>query len=117
MAWRARTGSKPLSIIRESAKEKPNASNPLKRKRGRAGEQAAAESAPIDAKAALIEANRAYEEKFEYIFIVCASGKTTDEILVLLKERLANDPAAELPAAAEEQRKITRLRLEKLLAK
>jgi allantoicase len=82
-----------------------------------AGEQAAAESAPIDAKAALIEANRAYEEKFEYIFIVCASGKTTDEILVLLKERLVNDPAAELPAAAEEQRKITRLRLEKLLAK
>jgi allantoicase len=82
-----------------------------------AGEQAAAESAPIDAKAALIEANRAYEEKFEYIFIVCASGKTTDEILVLLKDRLVNDPAAELPAAAEEQRKITRLRLEKLLAK
>jgi allantoicase len=82
-----------------------------------AGEQTAAESAPIDAKAALIEANRAYEEKFEYIFIVCASGKTTDEILVLLKERLANDPAAELPAAAEEQRKITRLRLEKLLTK
>ncbi|MGA8269787.1 MAG: allantoicase [Candidatus Acidiferrales bacterium] len=82
-----------------------------------AGEQSGVESAPIDAKAALIEANRAYEEKFGYIFIVCASGKTTDEILVLLKERLANDPAAELPAAAEEQRKITRLRLEKLLAK
>jgi allantoicase len=89
----------------------------VKAKAWSAGEQAAAESAPIDAKAALIEANRAYEEKFEYIFIVCASGKTTDEILVLLKERLANDPAAELPAAAEEQRKITRLRLEKLLAK
>jgi allantoicase len=80
-----------------------------------AGEQAGVETASIDAKAALIEANRAYEDKFGYIFIVCASGKAADEILALLKKRLANDPVSELTIAAEEQQKITQLRLEKLL--
>jgi len=80
-----------------------------------AGEQSGVDTASIDANSALIEANRAYEEKFGYIFIVCASGKTTDEILTLLITRLANDPAAELTIAAEEQQKITQLRLEKLL--
>jgi allantoicase len=82
-----------------------------------AGEQASIEAASIDAKAALIEANRSYEQKFGHIFIVCASGKSTEDILAILKQRMANDPTAELTVAAEEQRKITRLRLEKLLAK
>ena len=63
----------------------------------------------------LAEANRAYEEKFGYIFIVCATGKTAVEMLALLRARLVNDPAVELRNAADEQRKITRLRLEKLL--
>jgi len=85
------------------------------RDRWSAGEQAGVETASIDAKAALIEANRAYEDKFGYIFIVCASGKAADEILALLKKRLANDPVSELTIAAEEQQKITQLRLEKLL--
>ncbi len=82
-----------------------------------AREQVGVESSSIRTKAALIKANRAYEEKFGYFFIVCASGKTTNEILALLNQRLANDPTAELAIAAEEQHKITRLRLEKLLAK
>ena len=63
----------------------------------------------------LAEGNRAYEERFGYIFIVCATGKSADEMLDLLHARFPNTPAAELPVAAEEQRKITRLRLEKLL--
>lgn len=63
----------------------------------------------------LAEANRAYEEKFGHIFIVCATGKTADEMLALLRARLPNDAATELRNAAEEQRKITQLRLEKLL--
>jgi OHCU decarboxylase len=63
----------------------------------------------------LAEANRAYEEKFGHIFIVCATGKTAAEMLALLRARLPNDAATELQNAAEEQRKITRLRLEKLL--
>ncbi len=64
---------------------------------------------------ALVEANRAYENHFGYIFIVCATGKTTEEILALIRQRLQNDPGAELRIAAEEQRRITHLRLKKLL--
>jgi OHCU decarboxylase len=59
--------------------------------------------------------NRAYETRFGYIFIVCATGKTADEMLELLERRLRNDPENELRVAAEEQRKITRIRLAKLL--
>lgn len=59
--------------------------------------------------------NSAYEDRFKFIFIVCATGKTTEEMIALLKERLGNDPATELHIAAEEQRRITHLRLRKLL--
>ena len=59
--------------------------------------------------------NRAYEVKFGYIFIICATGKTTEQMLSALLERLPNDPDAELPIAAAEQSKITELRLKKLL--
>ena len=65
--------------------------------------------------AALAKANRAYEQRFGYIFIVCATGKSSEEMLALLQQRLQNDPAAELRMAAEEQRRITHLRLQKLL--
>lgn len=61
--------------------------------------------------------NYDYEQKFGFIFIVCATGKSSDEILSLLEERLANDPETELPIAAAEQAKITELRLRKLLNK
>ena len=80
-----------------------------------AGEQAGTASASEAVLQALTEGNRAYEARFGYIFIVCATGKSAEEMLGLLHARLPNDPAAELPIAAEEQRKITRLRLEKLL--
>ena len=60
---------------------------------------------------ALAEGNRAYEERFGYIFIVCATGKTADEMLALLRARVANDPHTELLIAAGEQAKITELRL------
>jgi allantoicase len=65
---------------------------------------------------ALATANRAYRERFGHIFIVCASGKSAEEMLALCEARLANPRERELEVAAEEQRKITRLRLEKLLA-
>jgi allantoicase len=74
----------------------------------------AASGSPADLQA-LADANRAYEDRFGHVFIVCASGKTAPEILALLRERLKNDPDAELLVAAGEQRRITRLRLEKLL--
>jgi 2-oxo-4-hydroxy-4-carboxy-5-ureidoimidazoline decarboxylase len=63
----------------------------------------------------LAEANRDYQTRFGYIFIVCATGKSADEMLDLLEARLRHDPDHELRIAAEEQRKITQLRLTKLL--
>ena len=63
----------------------------------------------------LAAANREYEARFGYIFIVCATGKTAGAMLELLERRLRNAPDAEIQIAAEEQRKITRLRLAKLL--
>ena len=59
----------------------------------------------------LAEANQAYLDRFGFIFIVCATGKTAEEMLALLRARLQNDRATELRNAAEEQAKITALRL------
>lgn len=64
---------------------------------------------------ALAEANKKYEAKFGYIFIVCATGKSANEILTLLETRLQNSPEVEIEIAADEQNKITKLRIEKLL--
>jgi allantoicase len=80
-----------------------------------AGEQAGVAGADTATREELAAANRAYRERFGHIFIVCASGKSAAEMLALCEERLGNAPGAELRVAAEEQRKITRLRLEKLL--
>ena len=60
---------------------------------------------------ALAEANRAYQQKFGYICIVCATGKSAEEMLALLRQRSTNDPQEELMIAAGEQAKITELRL------
>jgi len=81
-----------------------------------AGEQAGVRSATEDTLVALASGNRAYQDRFGFIFIVCASGKTADEMLSLLRARLPNDPRDEIRIAAAEQAKITRVRLEKLLA-
>ena len=78
-------------------------------------EQSAAAGAAAETLSALAEANRAYLDRFGYIFIVCATGRPAEEMLALLRQRLQNDPDAELGVAAEEQRRIARLRLEKLL--
>jgi OHCU decarboxylase len=64
----------------------------------------------------LAKLNRDYETKFGYIFIVCATGKTSDEMLLLLKSRMSNQPVDELRIAAGEQAKITEIRLRKLIA-
>ena len=80
-----------------------------------AQEQSGVQDAASETKAALAAGNREYEKRFGFIFIVCATGKTSEEMLRILNTRLQNDSGTELRAAAEEQRKITRLRLEKLL--
>ncbi|MDB4951944.1 MAG: Allantoicase [Gemmatimonadetes bacterium] len=80
-----------------------------------AQEQAGVGDADADTRAALAEANRAYEERFGWIFLVCATGRTAGEMLASARARLDNEPDDELRVAADEQRRITRLRLEKLL--
>jgi allantoicase len=85
-------------------------------RRWSAGEQSVAQKAAPEALAALAAANQVYQSKFGHVFLICATGKSTEEILSSLRARLSNDPDVELRVAAEEQRKITRLRLEKLLA-
>jgi OHCU decarboxylase len=79
------------------------------------GEQSAASRTNEDALAALAEANAEYERKFGFIFIISANGRRADEILAALRERLSNEPDAEIFIAAREQQQITRLRLEKLI--
>jgi OHCU decarboxylase len=78
-------------------------------------EQACVTLATDETLTRLADANRTYEARFGYIFIVCATGKTADEMLALLERRLRHDAGDELWIAADEQRKITRLRLTKLI--
>ena len=79
------------------------------------GEQSGVNSASDEVVSELSKLNLEYDDKFGYIFIVCATGKSALEMLNLLKERIENDPEFELRIAAIEQAKITKIRLEKLL--
>ena len=78
-------------------------------------EQSGVNSANEDTLQLLAQGNNDYKEKFGFIFIVCATGKSAEEMLQLLQQRLPNNRDEELANAAEEQRKITRIRLNKLL--
>jgi allantoicase len=78
-------------------------------------EQAGVELADADVLAALADANAAYEARFGRVFLICATGLHADQMLAALRDRLANDSETEHAIAAEEQRKITRIRLEKWL--
>ena len=77
-------------------------------------EQAGVRASDAAVLAALAEGNQAYERRFGHVFLIRASGRPAAELLGELRRRLDNDPEAELRIAAEEQRKITRLRLERL---
>jgi len=80
------------------------------------GEQSGIDAATQKTIKELAEDNVDYENKFGFIFIVCATGKTADEMLALLKARIVNDPETEFNIAMNEQNKITHIRLEKLLS-
>lgn len=84
---------------------------------GRSARWSRGEQAGVGGRAVrrLAEANREYEERFGYLFVICAAGRDGDEILGELEERMRNDPPDELQIAAGEQAEITRLRLDKLL--
>ena len=79
-----------------------------------ADEQRGAAASSDATRQALAEGNREYEQRFGHIYLVCATGKSAEEMLALLRARLGNDPVTELRVAAMEQAKITRLRLEKM---
>ena len=79
-------------------------------------EQSGARDASADIAAELAAGNREYEARFGHVFLIRASGRSADEMLAALRERLANDPATELEIAAEQQREIMHLRIDKLLA-
>jgi OHCU decarboxylase len=81
-----------------------------------AGEQAGMAAADAALRDELAAANRAYDERFGYLYVVCASGKTGRWMLADLRARLDNSADEEIRVAAGEQAAITRLRLEKLLA-
>ena len=80
-----------------------------------AGEQGGTAAATARTMTDLADAQRAYDQKHGFIYIVCATGKSADAMLADCRTRVANDAASELRCAAEEQMKITRLRLAKLL--
>ena len=92
----------------------------IRKKFGRASawmleEQSGANHVPERIIKAIADGNALYEAKFGFIFIVSATGKSAEEMLALLNERLNNYPAQELAIAAAEQAQITRRRLEKIL--
>ena len=80
-----------------------------------ASEQAGTTTAGDATRAALAAGNAAYEARFGFLYLVCAAGKSADELRARLEARLHNDRATELAVAADEQRQIMRLRLDRLL--
>jgi OHCU decarboxylase len=80
-------------------------------------EQSGVANASREAIDELSTLNLSYEQKFGFIFIICATGKTSEEMLAALRERLEHEAAVELRIAATEQSKITELRLGKLLSR
>ena len=78
------------------------------------GEQAGLSGAAAEVRDALAAGNRAYEERFGHVYLVCASGRSGEELLGVLQERLGNDPAVERRVLREELRKINRIRLASL---
>jgi 2-oxo-4-hydroxy-4-carboxy-5-ureidoimidazoline decarboxylase len=81
-----------------------------------AREQAGVASAGDDVRAALAAANHTYEDRFGYVYLVCASERSADELLAILTERLDNDPETERRVMRNELAKINRLRLQRLLS-
>ncbi|WP_426565984.1 2-oxo-4-hydroxy-4-carboxy-5-ureidoimidazoline decarboxylase [Angustibacter sp. McL0619] len=79
-------------------------------------EQAGMDEAAAATRASMAELNLAYEGRFGYVYLVCASGLSAEELLAQLRTRLTNDPATERAVMRQELAKITRLRLATMLA-
>jgi len=111
-AWDASTEAD----VREAFAAHPRIGEPERGGARERSEQAASAGADAATREALRAGNLEYERRFGHIYLVCASGRGAEELLEDLRRRLGNDPRTELAVAAEEQRGITRLRLQRLLA-
>jgi 2-oxo-4-hydroxy-4-carboxy-5-ureidoimidazoline decarboxylase len=116
--WRELSAADWLEAFRShprigETRESPGSS--ARSKHWSAQEQCRATEGDGSVRLALAEANREYERKFRRTFIICATGKSANEILANLRQRLNNDDATELQEAAEQQRQITQIRLRKWL--
>ena len=111
-AWDAATEAD----VREAFAAHPRIGEPERGGEQERGEQAASADADAATREALREGNLEYERRFGHIYLVFASGRSASELLEDLRSRLGNDPRTELAIAAEEQRRITRARLQRLLA-
>lgn len=78
-------------------------------------EQSSVASATVTVLNSLTARNQAYEQRFGFTYIVCATGKSAEDMLTLLECRLANEAGKELREAAEQQRQIMQIRLRKWL--
>jgi OHCU decarboxylase len=78
-------------------------------------EQSSTETAAERVLAELAAGNALYEERYGFTYIVCATGRSAEEMLAILKRRLTSDRDTELREAAEQQRQITQIRLGKWL--
>jgi len=78
-------------------------------------EQAGVAQSSTATRDALVDGNRDYEARFGHVYLVCASGRTGDELLAMLRDRLGNDPGTEWAVTRAELGKINRLRLARLI--
>jgi 2-oxo-4-hydroxy-4-carboxy-5-ureidoimidazoline decarboxylase len=78
-------------------------------------EQAGVATADVEVRTALLRANRDYEARFGYVYLVCADGRSGQELLNVLRERLGNDAATERAVLRDELSKINRIRLARLV--
>ncbi len=112
VAWDAATEAD----LREAFAAHPRIGEPERGGAQERGEQAASADADAATREAIREGNLEYERRFGHLYLVFASGRSAPELLEDLRGRLANDARTELAVAAEEQRRITRARLQRMLA-
>jgi 2-oxo-4-hydroxy-4-carboxy-5-ureidoimidazoline decarboxylase len=79
-------------------------------------EQSSVRGAGVDVRAALVDGNRAYEERFGHVFLIRAAGRSPEEMLAELRRRLGNDEQAERAEVTEQLAQITALRVEALVS-
>jgi 2-oxo-4-hydroxy-4-carboxy-5-ureidoimidazoline decarboxylase len=93
----------------------PRIGSPTEQSEFSAREQSAVAGARAKTLDALAAGNRQYEERFGHVYLVCATGRTAEELLEILRDRLDNDPAAERQAVRTELGKINRIRIDRLI--